>query len=114
MAFRIIALHWGWGFRVKGGKSLNSKSKKVSLLIIICILLTGLSAFAYFNLFETTSEPKQALVQKDVDTNIETPASLTKSTIFLIVCIGIVGILSIRRKKAVQANLYIKEKEVSK
>ena len=107
-------MHWGWGFRVKGGKSLKSKSKKVSLLIIICILLTGLSAFAYFNLFETTSEPKQALVQKDVDTNIETPASFSKSTVFLIVSIGIAGILGLRRKKAIQANLYLKDEEAAK
>ena len=102
------------GIKIKGDKNLKSKSKKLSLLIITCILLIGLSAVSYFNLFETTSEPKQALVQKDVNTNIETPGSFSKSTVFLIVCIGIVGILGLRRKKAIQANLYLKDKEAVK
>jgi hypothetical protein len=84
---------------------LNSKSKKYSLLIAVCILLIGLSAVAYFTLWDTNSEPRQALIQKDLDTNVEKPASFSKSTVILIVCIGVVGILSLRKKKAIQTNL---------
>lgn len=93
---------------------MNSKSKKYSLLIAVCILLIGSSAVAYFTLWDTNPEPRQALIQKDLDTNVEKPASFSKSTVILIVCIGVVGILSLRKKKAIQANLYFKDKEVAK
>ena len=93
---------------------MEHKSKKYSLLIITCILLIGLSAVAYFNFLETSPEPRQALIQKDMNTNVETPASFSKSTVILIVCIGLVGILGLRRKKAIQANLYLEDNEVAK
>ena len=89
-------------------------SNKYRFLIVACILLIGLSALACFNVVEAASEPQETLIQKNMDTSSEAPASFSKSTLLLIVCIGLVGILGLRRKRANQANLYLKDKEVAK
>jgi hypothetical protein len=78
---------------------LKPRLKKFGLLIFAIILLIGLSAATYSYLSETEVQSQQALVQKDVDTDIETIASVSKSTVILIVCVGLVGLLSVRRKK---------------
>ena len=48
---------------------------------------------------EKTPEPQQALIQKDAATEVETIASVSKSTAILIVCVGLAGLLSVRIKK---------------
>jgi hypothetical protein len=67
--------------------------------LIVVILLTGISAGTYSRLSETKFESQQALVQKDADTDLETIASVSKSTAVLIVCVVLAGLLSVRRKK---------------
>jgi hypothetical protein len=69
------------------------------LLIMAIILLIGLSAVAYFHLLETKVESQQALIQEDSDASEEALASVSKSTVFLIVCVGLAGLLGLRRKK---------------
>ena len=93
---------------------MDPKSKKYRLFIVACILLMGLSALACFHVVEAASESQETLIQKNMDTSSETPATFSKSTLLLIVCIGLVGILGLRRKRANQANLYLKDKEVAK
>ena len=78
---------------------MEHKSKRYGLLIIAIILLIGLSVVAYSHLLETKVESQQALIQKDADTSVEALASVSKSTVILIVCVGLAGLLSIRRKK---------------
>ena len=78
---------------------MKPRLKKFGLLIIAIILLIGLSAVTYSYLSETKFESRQALIQKDVDTDIETIASVSKSTVILVVCVGLAGLLSVRRKK---------------
>lgn len=78
---------------------MEPKSRKYGLLVIAIIMLIGLSVLAYSNLLETKVESQQALIQKDADTDVETIASVSKSTVILIVCVGLVGLLGVRRKK---------------
>ena len=78
---------------------MEHKSKKYGLLIIAIILLIGFSVVAYSHLLETKVESQQALIQKDADTNVEPLASVSKSTVILIVCVGLAGLLGVRRKK---------------
>ena len=78
---------------------MESKKNKYCLLIISFILLIGLSIGAYFYVFETTPKPQQALIQKDADTGVETIASVSKSTVILLLCVGLAGLLGVRRKK---------------
>lgn len=73
--------------------------KKYGLLIIAISLLIGLSAVTYFYLSETKFESQQALIQKDLNADVETIASVPKSTAILIACVGLAGLLSVRRKK---------------
>jgi hypothetical protein len=93
---------------------LKPKSKKYGFLIITIILLTGLSIVVYFHLLEKKVEPQHVLIQKDLDTNVETIASVSKSTVILIICIGLVGLLGGRRKKDSQANFYLRGKKEAK
>jgi hypothetical protein len=108
--------HRGWGLQVKGGKNLKFKSRKYNFLIVAIILLTGLTIVAYFHPLETKvkAESQQVLIQKDSDTNVEAIASVSKSTVILIFCIVLVGLLGGRRKKDSQANFYLKGKKSSK
>lgn len=78
---------------------MKHRLKRYGLLIIAIILLIGLSAVTYSYLSETKVEFQQALIQKDMDTDIETIASVSKSTVILIACVGLAGLLSVRRKK---------------
>ena len=78
---------------------MKPKLKRYSFLIIAIILLIGLSAATYSHLAETKFKSQQALIQKDVDTDVETIASVSKSTAILIVCVVLAGLLSVRRKK---------------
>ena len=78
---------------------MKPKLKRYSFLIIAIILLIGLSAATYSHLAETKFESQRALIQKDVDTDVETIASVSKSTAILIVCVVLAGLLSVRRKK---------------
>ena len=78
---------------------MEPKSKKYGLLIIAIILLIGLSVVAYSHFSENKFESQQALIQKDVDTDVETIASVSKSTAILIVCVVLAGLLGVRRKK---------------
>jgi flagellar basal body-associated protein FliL len=78
---------------------LEPKSKKYGLLIIAIILLIGLSVVAYSHLLETKVESQQALIQEDSDASEEALASVSKSTVILIVCVGLAGLLGLRRKK---------------
>ncbi len=92
------------------------KSRKYNFLIVAIILLTGLTIVAYFHPLETKvkAESQQVLIQKDSDTNVEAIASVSKSTVILIFCIVLVGLLGGRRKKDSQANFYLKGKKSSK
>lgn len=78
---------------------MESKKNKYTLLIITSILLIGISIGAYFYIFEPTPEPQQALIQKDANTDVKTVGSISKSTVILIFCVGLAGLLGIRRKK---------------
>ncbi len=78
---------------------MGNKSRRHGLLIVTIILLTILSIFVYFQFFGTTVEPQKALIQKDADTDVETIASVSKSTVILFVCVGLAGLLGVRRKK---------------
>ncbi len=78
---------------------MEHKSKRYGFLIIAIILLIGLSVVTYSHLLETKVESQQALIQKDSDTSVEALASVSKSTVILIVCVGLAGLLGVRRKK---------------
>jgi len=78
---------------------LEPKSKKYGLLIIAIILLIGLSFAAYSHLLEAKVDSQQELIQIDADTDAETITSVSMSTVILIVCIGLAGLLGVRRKK---------------
>jgi hypothetical protein len=78
---------------------LKPKLKKYGLLIIAIILLIGLSAVTYSHLSANKFESQSALIQKDADTEVETIASVSKSTAILIFCVVLAGLLSVRRKK---------------
>jgi hypothetical protein len=99
LSFHITTSYRGWGIKIKGGKNLKPRLKKHGLLIIAIILLIALSTVTYSYLSETKLESQQALIQKDADTDVETIASVSKSTAILIVCVGFAGLLSVRRKK---------------
>jgi len=87
---------------------LGNKSRRHSLLIVTIILLTVMSIFVYFQFFGTTVEPQKALMKQDTDTNLEKIASVSKSTMILIICIAIVGLLGGHRKKDSSGNLSVK------
>ena len=78
---------------------MKPRLKKYGLLIIAIILLIALSAVTLSYLSETKLESQQALIQKDADTDVETIASVSKSTAILVVCVLMAGLLSVRRKK---------------
>ena len=86
------------------------KSKNYAILIIAFILLACLSTLAYFQFFETKVESSQEAVQKDLDANVETLASVTKSTAILVFCVGIVGLLVFRGKRDRSSFLSLRDK----
>jgi len=75
---------------------LEHKSKKYGIVILAIILLLGLSFMTYS---QTNVESQKAVINSDSDTSIETLASVSKSTVILVACVILAGLLGVRRKK---------------
>lgn len=73
--------------------------KKNGIIIIAIILLAGLSLVTIYHFLETKIESQQVVIQNDTEPNVDTIASVSKSTAILIICIGFLALLSRRRKK---------------
>jgi Na+/H+ antiporter NhaC len=89
-------------------KSKLSKSKLYGFLIISLIALLGVFAVAYFQFSETQTESAKIFIQKDLDSNVKTLASVAKSTLILVICVGIVGLLVLRGKKDTDTHFSVK------
>ena len=79
--------------------------KKLAFLIITALLLAGLSFAATSVFHEKTDALVQELKKKNQEINTSSAASISKPTLFFLICTGLIGLLGIRRRKKKAENL---------